>query len=92
VTFAGVIGLWALVLLTVPAPAWAQESRETGPSSGRRQLLEEAERARQQRQRWDAEEEEARRRAKQRQRTREEYIQQRRQPEPTPTLDTLVVP
>lgn len=82
----------AVVLLAAPATAWSQESRETGPSSGRRLLLEESERVRQQRQRWDADEEDARRRAKQRQRTREEYIQQRRQPEPAPTVDSLLVP
>jgi hypothetical protein len=83
--------LCTLLVVALPTTAWLQE-RETGPSTGRRQLLEESERVRQQRQRWDADEEEARRRAKQRQRIREEYIQQKRQPEPTPTLDSLVVP
>jgi hypothetical protein len=85
------VGLCAILLVALPATAWPQE-RETGPSTGRRQLLEESERVRQQRQRWDADEEDARRRAKQRQRIREEYIQQKRQSESTPTLDSLVVP
>ena len=91
-TSARVLGFCAFLTLAVPATAWPQDGRETGPSTGRRQLLEEVERARQQRQRWDADEEEARRRGKQRQRIREEFIQQRRQAEPVPSLDSLIVP
>ena len=75
---AGLVGLTAF-LLVIPGIAWGQAERETGPSTGRRHLLEQAERERQQRQRWDAEEDEFRRRAKQRQRQREEYMQQHRQ-------------
>ena len=83
-------GLAVALLVMLPGTAFPQDDRETGPSTGRRILLEQIERERQQRQRWDAEEEESRRRAKARQRQREEYIQQKRQgdaaplPEPTP--------
>ena len=72
------IGLVTLVLV-LPGTVRAQTDRETGPSTGRRHLLDQAERERQQRQRWDAEEEEFRRRAKQRQRQREQYMEQQRQ-------------
>ena len=68
-----------VLLAVLPTPVSAQADRDTGPSTGRRHLLEQAERERQQRQRWELEEDEFRRRAKQRQRQREEFFQQRRQ-------------
>jgi hypothetical protein len=85
-------GLALLVLLAVPEIASAQAERESGPSTGRRHFIEQAERERQQRQRWEVEEEEFRRRAKIRQRQREEYIQQRRQGDATPAPEPTVVP
>ena len=74
-----------VVAITLPETAASQADRETGPSTGRRHLIEQAERERQQRQRWEIEEAELRRRARVRQRQREDFIEQIRQGEAAQT-------
>jgi len=66
-----------VVMLTPSAPA--EEDRGAKPTSGRRYLIEKAERDRERQRRWQEEEDLARNRARARERLAEERMQQYRQ-------------